>query len=233
MSSFCESSADQPLYMNNIDLIPNTAGSRYVPRPESLKIRFLKDLNKLKNLIFSMYRWFLGLTISSILIYVVAIIVSQIIVTKSIERFEHILEKENLEIMNDLRQLYKECKENPLNFDWTTQIFDRIEDIEKRVPKKVIEQFIISLRNDEFNDILSEKNIPNPLDNNHVFVSLDQGSGIRIRTKLPKFQYDTDTSDDGFQVVDHNYNNRQRRTRERKRTRWIGPTGLPGYPTNG
>lgn len=183
----------------------------------------LKEINHIKKDVNKTNRKGMQLLITFVILYITSVFLAAFFVTKSNDQFEDILKAENLEIMNDLRQLYKECKDNPLNFDWTTQIFDRIEEVERKLPKKNYEYIIRKLSELDLDEFFKGMKMNNGLDDYHISLTLDRGTGIKIKTRS------YDDSKEKPERGRRDSENAIPTEETKKRTKWIGPSGMPGY----
>nr|WNO15247.1 small hydrophobic protein [Bat paramyxovirus] len=133
---------------------------------------------------------------------------------------------EDQEIKSFLKKLYKDCKDNPLNFDWTAQIFRRIEEAEDKIYSKLIAYEIPSTL-DNLVGAISEYCDGTPTAAK-FYLTIDRGKGIHFagNSKLLQLEPDVDIheGDDEY----HKAKKRKRRPKPKPTSRWYRPTGMPG-----
>ncbi|UOL48938.1 small hydrophobic protein [Jingmen Myotis davidii paramyxovirus 1] len=214
MSSNMDSDFNSPMYMN-----PNR-NNGYLSEgncPYNMTRNNTKKLmHDIRKELEKVIRWVIVIIAIILIILIICVSISHIITNRATHNFESTLNNENKVIKEYLSNLYKDCKDNPMSFDWTATILTQIEKTADTIPKKVVSQLIESIKNREFEDISDEGSHVFPKDDYNIYFTLERGKNIKIKTRHDRTQSNTDRSLD--------------RTSKRPRIDdgWKGPSGRPG-----
>lgn len=187
-------------------------------------IEYVKNLVKIKTVIYRiktfLYINTLILCFSSVVI--ISLLVSFGIITK--HSCVNAVQNEDQEIKNFLKKLYKDCKDNPLNFDWTAQIFRRIEEAERKIYEKLVAYEIPSTL-DNLVSAISEYCDGTPTAAK-FYLTIDRGRGIRFAGNSQLLLLDQDEASQNDN--DLTKRKKKRTPKPRPTSRWYRPTGMPG-----
>ncbi|UMO78109.1 SH protein [Bat paramyxovirus] len=188
----------------------------------NLRITYIRDMMKIRKIIRDIYRYLYISLIVVIIVIFVSVLTSGIILKSSYDTFISKLDKENEIIFQNMANLYKKCKENPMDFDWTSQIFNRLEEMEEKIPKTTW-QILIKELDDKSSDLykmISDNDFSEP----HIFLRFEKAEGMEFGSRNTR-QPTTQGNKRKFNINDM--------PKIRKGDEgWIGPTGLPGYGRN-
>lgn len=141
-----------------------------------LKVDYMKDIKRVKESLIAIRKY---IVISMLIICLFTALIAVICVMlayKSHYIMMEALEQENEEIYAQLSALYRSCKENPLDFDWTTRILQDIEVTRNTVPAETVKLMIklMESSNENFFPQLVSR------DNENLWLHLDKGEGLKI-----------------------------------------------------
>lgn len=201
------------------------------------KINYIRDLVKLKSHIDKIKKAYIYLGLFIALLLSIGFIIGYFIISHSYYALTDRINEEDMQIFHHLKELYKKCKENPMDFDWTAAIYDKMDDIAKKIPKDTTEQ-MSQLFKDFMNFIINDLN--------------DYDSAIRGEDMKFKFSLDRG---ENIEIVVGKIKDKKTKNRERvpsiprqpgfvptgrpdprithrtTRNPWIGPPGNPGEMT--
>lgn len=205
------------------------------------KINYIRDLVKLKSHIDKVKKSYLYLSLFLFLLILISFIVGYFIISNSYHSLIQRINEEDMQIFHHLKELYKKCKENPMDFDWTAAIYDKMDEIAKKIPKDTAE--LMSQLFKEFLDyiISNTENFDHELQGEDVKFkfSLDRGENIEIivgkvlgKDKKTNSKKPDDGSRNPFvpRIIPTGRPD-PRITHRTTRSPWIGPPGNPGEMT--
>ncbi|URD31410.1 small hydrophobic protein [Hipposideros bat paramyxovirus] len=188
------------------------------------QITYLRDLLRLRRSIKDIYKLFLISIIANVVIVIVCIVLIILLLRSYYHSLQTDITREDQEIKDYLSKLYEDCKENPLNFNWVAQIFDRIEVAEEKIPD-ALQKIVIKELTDRIGNIIRLV-IENIDEGANVFIKLDKAEGLEFGSKSFESRQGNKrrlTYFDRYHPDDTDFD----RTRLRD-DNWIGPTGRPG-----
>nr|UED37250.1 putative SH protein [Paramyxoviridae sp.] len=221
-----------PIYMNRntepiIDQeMNNTQGAGTL----IARIDNIKDMWQIKNKLSKIIRAIISTSIALVLIICIGFIIGYTITNDTYKEVVQRIDQEDSQIMDGLRRLYKDCKENPLNFDWTAQIFDKINDAKKEIisalenqPERRFSKGVTLSAGGTLGGFY-------PDDFNGLMVKLEKGEGLHIATGSKEMVLSLDEllRKVGEDTIEGGSGSDKKRKRDKDKTKWIGPTGIPG-----
>lgn len=193
-----------------------------------LKIETINTINKFRGEIKQINKCLLISIISFVFILLLTATIIGLVLNYTYTDLSIKIDNENEQIYLMMQKLYTKCKENPMDFDWTTAIFQRIEDAENKIPDVILKRIMLSF-DKRFKDALKEGKISD--DSLFKFhVKFDKAEGIEIDAKA--------SGSDERSGVQRGmplptYARRHNPwppppTSPIPTTKWRGPTGFPG-----
>ncbi|AXR70617.1 small hydrophobic protein [Shaan virus] len=193
-----------------------------------LRVESINNILKVRRDIKGLNRCILYMIVAYIAIIIGVTIITGLILSGTYSKLREKIDHENEEVYLMLQTLYKKCKENPMDFDWTTQIFRRIEEAEYTIMDKTAQKIMMSF-DKRFKDMLNAGKI-------------SDDSLFKIKIKLDKAEgFEIDAKAAGPEEYGSDDLARPRPTRKRSprlnprtnpnpkpTTKWKGPTGIPG-----
>lgn len=177
-----------------------------------LKVDYMKDIKRVKESLIAIRKY---IVISMLIICLFTALIAVICVMlayKSHYIMMEALEQENEEIYAQLSALYRSCKDNPLDFDWTTRILQDIEVTRNTVPAETVKLMIklMESSNENFFPQLVSR------DNENLWLHLDKGEGLKIMQRkagspetsihrVPRSDPRSEDKDPKNPVLDPNY----------------------------
>ncbi|AYM47535.1 small hydrophobic protein [Bat paramyxovirus] len=193
-----------------------------------LRIETINTINKFRHRIKSISKCILFGMAAIMIFMILAAVITGIIVNLTYMELSKKIDNENEQIYLMLQKLYTKCKENPMDFDWTTAIFQRIEEAEYKIADKTTQKVMQSFDKRFKTAIKDGKISDDSLFKFHV--KFDKAEGIEIDAKASG-KDDHDHHDYSQPYPTHL--SRPRRPPRGTRsppvtTEWKGPTGIPG-----
>ncbi|AYM47545.1 small hydrophobic protein [Bat paramyxovirus] len=191
-----------------------------------LRIETINTINKFRNKIKAVNKCMLIGILTTMGFVTMTVILAGVIVNLSYNELSKKIDNENEQIYLMMQKLYTKCKENPMDFDWTTAIFQRIEEAEYKISDKTAQKIMQSF-DKRFKHAINEGKISD--DSLFKFhVKFDKAEGLEIDAKA------SNKDENGPHLHPEPTKNAViRRTLSPPRkptptTPWNGPTGIPG-----
>ncbi|AGU69455.1 small hydrophobic protein [Miniopterus schreibersii paramyxovirus] len=193
-----------------------------------LKIETINTINKFRSEIKRINKCLLISIVSMVFILLLTSVIIGLVLNYTYTDLSKKIDNENEQIYLMMQKLYTKCKENPMDFDWTTAIFQRIEDAENKIPDVVLKRIMLSF-DKRFKDALKEGKISD--DSIFKFhVKFDKAEGLEIDAKAAGSD---EKSSQARYLPLPTYSRRfwpwpPPPTNPQTTTPWRGPTGIPG-----
>nr|WPV62403.1 MAG: small hydrophobic protein [Jeilongvirus anhuiense] len=229
-----ESENGSSIYMNTANLSRqqrthrSTRARHHSDQDLHYKIETINTIAKFRTEIKRINKCLLISIVSMVFILLLTSIIIGLVLNYTYKDFSIKLDNENEQIYLMMQKLYAKCKENPMDFDWTTAIFQRIEDAENKIPDVVLKRIMLSF-DKRFKDALKEGKISD--DSIFKFhVKFDKAEGLEIDAKAANSD---ERSGQGRHYPLPTYSRRYfpwppYPTAPAPTTKWRGPTGIPG-----
>lgn len=198
----------------------------------TLKIDYIKSIYRIKRDL-ELIKRFQYTVVAIILALVIGFFVIQVWLNLTYKNdVIRTLDKENEIIFEQLRTLYKECKENPMNFDWAAVLSTKIDDSNIEIRDYILNALysqsdkLQSLINKRFNVKSKNKNRgKSKLDpSDSILLKIRKGENIIF--SINGVQYEIEADDDDFDSSDET--DKSIPTTSKSDDPWVRPGGPPG-----